>query len=303
MGAESQGRALTTVDYAEQELLYNIFMAPALRSAVTAFAPPPGSRGLDVGCGPGGVLPLLGEALAGQGAILALDISRPHLERARDEIVALDGGVRCDLAQVDLKDPLPFADGAFDWCWTADTLNSEQENVERGAFPDPVSVVRELTRVTRPGGMVAAFFGNWLGAMLMPGYAHIEQCLMTALEVHYNKRGRFHPSFRHENALGWFQAAGLQEITVTAHTALYQAPLPDDVRRYIQRWVFEHEYRTPARIKEYALGAGLTEEEWDLWLKLSNPGAPEPILRRDDYFCIRYGILTTGRVPGGEVRA
>src|SRR5690606_39865856 len=77
----------------------------------------------------------------------------------------------------------------------------------------------------------------------------------------------------------------------------------DDVRRYIQRWVFEHEYRAPERIKEYALGAGLTEEEWDLWLKLSTPGAPEYILQRDDYFCVRYGILTTGRVPAGEVTA
>lgn len=295
--------ALTEVDYAEQELLYNTFMAPALRSAVTVFAPPPGSRGLDVGCGPGGVLPLLDEALRDQGAIVALDISRPHLERANEGFRASGGAVRGYLVQVDLKSPLPFADGVFDWCWTADTLNSEQANVERGAFPDPVSVVREMARVTRPGGVVAAFFGNWLGAMLLPGYAHIEQCLMTALEVHYNKRGRFHPSFRHENALGWFQAAGLQDIQVTPHTALYQAPLPDEVRRYIQRWVFEHEYRTPERIKEYALGAGLTEEEWDLWLRLSNPGAPEYILRRADYFCIRYGILTTGRVPGGEVRA
>lgn len=303
MGAEKDLNSLTAVDYAEQELLYNTFMAPALRSAVATFAPPPGSRGLDVGCGPGGVLPLLDDALGGQATIIALDISRPHLQRAWNEISAFDSAARYHLMQVDLKDPLPFADGVFDWCWTADTLNSEQANVERGAFPDPVSVVGELARVTRPGGVVAAFFGNWLGAMLMPGYAHIEQCLMTALEVHYNKRGRFHPSFRHENALGWFLAAGLQDIQVTPHTALYQAPLPNDVRRYIQRWVFEHEYRTPERIKEYALGAGLTEDEWDLWLRLSNPGAPEYILRRDDYFCVRYGILTTGRVPGPEASA
>jgi len=295
MGADFE--SLTSLDYAEQELLYNAFMAPALRSAVARFAPPAGSHGLDVGCGPGGVLRLLDEALGGSGMITALDISRPHLRRAQEESAGFSGGSLCMLVQVDLNDPLPFADGVFDWCWTADTLNSASEAVDSGAFPDPVGVVRELARVTRPGGVVAAFFGNWLGAMLMPGYAHIEQCLMTALEVNYNKRGRFHPSFRHENALGWFRAAGLREIEVTPHTALYTAPLPDDVRRYIQRWVFEHEYRRPARIKDYALGAGLTEDDWALWLRLSDPAAPDYLLRRDDYFCIRYGILTTGRVP------
>src|SRR5690606_32078898 len=150
MGGDKAMNDLTAVDYAEQELLYNTFMAPALRCAVARCARAPGSHGLDVGCGPGGVLPLLDEALQGQGAIVALDISRPHLQRAQDEAGAFESATRCHLAQVDLKHPLPFADGAFDWCWTADTLNSEQANIERGAFPDPISVVRELARVTRP---------------------------------------------------------------------------------------------------------------------------------------------------------
>ena len=47
-------------DYAEEELLYNRFMEPALRQALS-FLPFPKTNGklLDAGCGPGGLFPLL----------------------------------------------------------------------------------------------------------------------------------------------------------------------------------------------------------------------------------------------------
>ncbi len=288
---------LTQVDYTEQELLYNRFMAPALRSAVRAFAPAPGSRGLDVGCGPGGLLPLLGEAVGEQGVLIAADLSTPHLRAARDY-----AGPRTDAAlhpvQLDLCAPLPFATGAFDWAWTADTINDPHTPGSGVTQPDAVEAIRAIARVVRPGGKVAAFYGNWLGAMLMPGYAHLEQRLYTALEVYYAKHGRAHPSFANENALGWFQAAGLEVVEVSAHTALYRQPLPEEIRRYLQRYVFDVEYREPPFLKAYALGMGLTEADWDRWLELSDPTSPDYLLDREDYFCVRYGILTVGKVAG-----
>ncbi|NLX11547.1 MAG: methyltransferase domain-containing protein [Chloroflexi bacterium] len=286
--------ALDQIDYAGRELLYNAFMRPALESAIATFAPPPGSRGLDVGCGPGGLFPLFDAAMQGRGSLTGLDISTGHLAAAHDVIREHGLEARCRVLQVDLREPLPFPDASFDWVWSADTLNSV-ESPE--GFADPVPVVREMMRVVRPGGKVAIFFGNRLNAMYLPDYAHIEQCLATAFKVWHLKRSRVHPSYRHENALAWFQAAGVHEPVVTPHTVLYQAPLPPDVARYIQRYIFETEYKNPPDIKDYAQGAGMTEDDWETWMALSSPASPDYLLRRDDYFCIRYGLLTVGRVP------
>jgi SAM-dependent methyltransferase len=285
---------LGQTDYAKRELLYNHFMQPALRSAIAVLAPAPGSVGLDVGCGPGGVFALLDEAAEHQARITGIDISAAHLAYAHEQIATHGLADRVEVMQADLRDPLPFDDATFDWVWTADTLSSAEQ--EQG-FPSALAVVRDLVRVTRPGGRIACFFGNWLGAMFMPGHAHIEQCLVTAVEVRYNKRDRFHPSYRHENALAWFQQAGLRDIVVTPHVACYQQPLEDDIRFYIQRYLFETEYRNVPRLQEYALGAGLTGDEWETWLALSTPGDPAYLLARDDYFCVQYSVLTVGQVP------
>jgi ubiquinone/menaquinone biosynthesis C-methylase UbiE len=63
-------------DYAEEELLYNRFMEPALRQALS-FLPFPKTNGklLDTGCGPGGLFPLLLGALGPSGTLVAVDCS------------------------------------------------------------------------------------------------------------------------------------------------------------------------------------------------------------------------------------
>lgn len=50
-------------DYAEEEILYNRFMEPALRQALSVLSfPKTDGTVLDAGCGPGGLFPLLLEA-------------------------------------------------------------------------------------------------------------------------------------------------------------------------------------------------------------------------------------------------
>ncbi|MBC7813870.1 MAG: class I SAM-dependent methyltransferase [Burkholderiales bacterium] len=282
---------LKALDYTDKELLYNHFMQPALVSAIAALDLPKGARGLDAGCGPGGMLHLLNQAIGGE--IVGIDMSDGHLAAAQQQAEKYGLADRVRLAYVDLEQPLPFPDATFDYVWTADTLSS---GYEEEAFDDPVATVREFARVTKPGGVVALFFGNWLGTMLMPGYAHIEHCLTTAAEVRYRKRRRFHPSFHHENALGWLQAAGLENPRISAHFAHYQYPLPPELVYYIQRYVFEDEYIRPEGLKDYVHQVGMTEDDWKTWMSISDPDSPDYLLNRRDYFCVRFGTLSIGNV-------
>jgi SAM-dependent methyltransferase len=289
------GKSMTDTDaeYGEQELLYNRFMEPALRSAIHHLALPPGSSGLDAGCGPGGLLHLLDAAVAGVGHIIATDISLDLLNMARQHIKAHPLEGRISLLCADLGQPLPLDDKCLDWVWTADVLTSEGH--KRG-FPAPEVTIQEMARVVKTGGQVAIFLGNRLGAVYMPGHAHLENCLATAVNVNYRRQDRFRPAFHNENVLGWMRAGGLAQLRMSAHITEYQAPLHPDVIRYIQKFIFEAEYRPSPELKQTAQEIGMTEEEWQTWLDISNPNSPNYLLTQEDYYCVRFGILATGRV-------
>ena len=98
-----------------------------------------GQRALDVGCGPGVLTTRLA---AGVGAtnVVAIDPSTPFVEATRAALpdVAVHQGAAEDL---------PFPDDSFD-------LAAAQLVVH--FMRDPVAGIREMARVTRPGGLVAA---------------------------------------------------------------------------------------------------------------------------------------------------
>ncbi|MBA3874692.1 MAG: methyltransferase domain-containing protein [Anaerolineae bacterium] len=279
--------------YAEQELLYNRFMEPALRSAINHLALPPGSIGLDAGCGPGGLLHLLDAASGGVGYTFGTDISSPLLVIAEREIQSHNIEDRVGLFCASLGQPLPLPDDCLDWVWSADVLTSE--GAKRG-FPEPAEVVKEMARVVKPGGQVALFLGNRLGAVFIPGHAHIENVLATAVNLNYRKQDHFHPAFHNENVLSWMRAAGLTQLRMSAHITEYQHPLHPDVIQYIQKYIFEEEYCPLPELKQYAHGIGLSESEWQTWLDISNPQSSNYILTQEDYYCVRFGTLATGRV-------
>jgi SAM-dependent methyltransferase len=103
-------------------------------AAVTA-----GDRALDVGCGPG---PLTAQLVARLGAehVAAIDPSATFVAAARRRFPVVD--VRQGEAE-----SLPFADGAFDAALAQLVVHF---------MTDPVAGLREMGRVVRPGGVVAA---------------------------------------------------------------------------------------------------------------------------------------------------
>ena len=99
----------------------------------------PGWRALDVGCGPGA---LLGELLQrlDAGNVQGVDPSPGFVEAAR----ARHPGVQVDKA---VAEDLPLPDDSFD-CSLAQLVVH--------FMTDPVSGLSEMSRVTRPGGVVGA---------------------------------------------------------------------------------------------------------------------------------------------------
>jgi ubiquinone/menaquinone biosynthesis C-methylase UbiE len=99
----------------------------------------PGMRTLDVGCGPGALAAMLVERF-GAARVSAADPSAPFVDACRRRLPGVD-------AVEAGAEVLPFADGAFDAALSQLVVNFMR---------DGESGVREMARVTRPGGVVAS---------------------------------------------------------------------------------------------------------------------------------------------------
>ena len=110
----------------------------------------PGMRALDVGCGPGALTAALAERL-GPADVCGADPSQPFAEACRARLP----GVEVVVAGAE---KLPFADAVFDA-----TLSQLVVNF----MSDAEAGVREMARVTRPGGLVASCVWDYAGEMTL----------------------------------------------------------------------------------------------------------------------------------------
>jgi SAM-dependent methyltransferase len=98
---------------------------------------------IDVGCGTGRALPPLREAVGPAGTVIALDMTPEMLAAARP--AAQLAAARMVVADARA---LPFPDGAADAIFAAGLVNH---------LPDTEAGLRELARVTSPGGLLVLF--------------------------------------------------------------------------------------------------------------------------------------------------
>ncbi len=114
------------------------FSEPLADLLVDLVDPAPGTRALDVGCGPGAMTVRLARRL-GTPAVVAVDPSAPFVAAVRARLPGLEVH-EADAAR------LPFADAAFDLVVAQLVVHF---------MPDPVAGLREMRRVTAPGGRLA----------------------------------------------------------------------------------------------------------------------------------------------------
>ena len=203
--------ALTAMTFAVGADAYEAFMGRYSRGLSAPFADfagiVAGQRALDVGCGPG----ILTEELVarlGADAVAAVDPSSSFVEAARAKLP----GVTVAEASAEA---LPFPDEAFDATLAQLVVHF---------MPDPVAGLREMRRVTRPGGVVAASVWDHAG-----GQGPLGVFWRAAHEIGgevVDESGM--PGAREGHLAELFEAAGLGDIATTVLTVSREHPSFDD---------------------------------------------------------------------------
>lgn len=171
---------------------YSVPLAPKLAdfAAITA-----AQRVLDVGCGPGALTTELVRRLGPDG-VSAVDPSEPFVAAARER----HPGVRVERAAAE---ELPFEGREFDAALAQLVVHF---------MADPVAGLREMARVTRPGGVVAASVWDHAG-----GQGPLSLFWEVARELDPDVEDESRLAGARENDLArLFREAGLQDIEETA---------------------------------------------------------------------------------------
>ena len=142
--ADTEDEAVRSAAAWLEEQARHPFIVETARLTMELLQLRPGSSILDAGCGTGVLIPRLAEAVGPVGRVTALDRSGPFLARAHARIDGLGLAERVDLVQGDVT-ALPFPDATFD------AVHMERVLMH---LDEPGDAIRELIRVTRPGGTV-----------------------------------------------------------------------------------------------------------------------------------------------------
>ena len=165
----------------------------------------PGTRLLEVGCGVGAVLAVLGQEFPGIELVgvdvepKQLDFARGHLERA---------GVESTLLEADAHE-LPFEDETFDHVWMMWFLEH---------IADPPAVLREARRVLVPGGGITAIEVDYSTCRAEPTTPAME-ALFRAMVQGMAASGWSDAGTR---LPGWLREAGFREVDEGEQTYWWQ---------------------------------------------------------------------------------
>ncbi|SNY33708.1 class I SAM-dependent methyltransferase [Paractinoplanes atraurantiacus] len=170
------------------------YLLPHLSSGVTV---------LDIGCGPGTITADFA-ALVTPARVTALEVKQEALDLARAEI-ARRGITNVDFAVGDVHG-LDFPDASFDVVHAHQVLQH---------VTDPVAALREMRRVTKPGGVIAVRDSDYKAFAWYPELPELDEWMALYQRV---ARGNGGEPDAGRRLLSWARAAGLTDVTATSST-------------------------------------------------------------------------------------
>jgi ubiquinone/menaquinone biosynthesis C-methylase UbiE len=173
----------------------------------------PGARVLDVGCGPGTITIGLA-ARVPDGEVVGIDLAGDVLADARHE--AESAGQRNVRFEAGDVYHLGYDDASFDVVHAHQVLQH---------LADPAAALREMRRVTRPGGLVAARDGDYGGMLWYPDDPELAEWRALYQRVARASGGEPDAGRR---MLAWAHAAGFTDVTASASTWCYASPQDRD---------------------------------------------------------------------------
>ncbi|HKR71841.1 MAG TPA: methyltransferase domain-containing protein [Streptosporangiaceae bacterium] len=235
---------------------------------------PPAADILDVGCGPGTITADLA-VLAAPGRVVGVDAADDVLAEARR--AAADRFVTNVTFETGDVYSLSFADRSFDVVHAHQLLQH---------LSDPVAALTEMSRVCRPGGVVAARDSDYGGMIWYPEADDLAEWLALYRRVARATGGEPDAGRR---LLSWARAAGFAAIDASASTWCYTSP--QDRAWWGRLWA---DRLTKSSFGERALGYGLAspqdlERLANAWLRWSECD--------DGWFMIPHGEILCRTAP------
>lgn len=174
----------------------------------------PGMSVLDVGCGPGSITADLAELVA-PGQVTGVDTTPVSLAEAR-EVAMARGLANLSFAVGDVH-ALGYTSGTFDVVHAHQVLQH---------VADPVQALREMRRVRRPGGIVAARDADYEAMTWYPAVPELDEWLSLYRRVARANGGEPDAGRRLHR---WARQAGFSEVTCTTSAWCFATP---DERAY-----------------------------------------------------------------------
>lgn len=191
-----------------------------VRTMVEDIQPQPGETILDVGCGSGVLDRWLARRTGGANRLVAVDIHRTLLREA-EALAAKEGLSHIIEFREGNAEALPFPDSSFDVTMSATVME----------LLDADTMLREMIRVTRPGGRV----GIVVRAVDMHSFVNLPLRPELRARIEALPNGLSGPKGCADGSLyGRFCEAGLLQVKMSPQLATYSAAQTHGVQERIQ---------------------------------------------------------------------